>query len=192
MNVLIAFSLVYDFSDILERNMLCNNLMWIFFIISILSMIFIDIIIVHHGTTGSNIQYKNDKYRVETFKLAIFKDEEYVLNNQCLWYTVPRKDWGNYEDINKKKYNTNNNKEGVNIKNTNELKQKKDTKSFFIRIGLGKDEIKNNNPTSFENQNHNQTTEDESSDDFDVDTTGMVYICFNCYIFYLYVIMYRR
>merc|ERR1712032_575209 len=64
---------------------------WISFVFSIISMTFIDVIVV------------NEQYRVETIKLAMVKDEEYILNNQCLWYSVHRRDWGKIDRTIKKK-----------------------------------------------------------------------------------------
>ena len=81
-NSLIASSKVYDFRDIMDRNMMWNTLMWICFATSVIAMVFIDIVIVHH-------HHK----RVETYKLAVVKYAEYELSNQ--WNVVPRQQWGN-------------------------------------------------------------------------------------------------
>ena len=97
MNTLIASSKVHDFGDILDRNMLYNHLMWISFAVAVISMVFIDVVIVHDDDR------MNDKYRVETIKLAVVKDEEYILNNQSLWYSVPRRDWGKIDESLKQK-----------------------------------------------------------------------------------------
>ena len=171
MNTLIASANVYDYGDLYGRNLIYNHLMWTFFVVSIVSMIFIDIIIVHDDDET------NDKYRVETFKLAIVKDEEYILNNQCLWYSVPRKDWGKIDKKFKQKakrakcnqdsYSL----DGVHSSDNTKQSSNNNTKSFFVRIGLGKDDDSNS-------KNHignGRTISDEEDDDDDDDQDSTSY-----------------
>ena len=79
-NALIASSMVWDYRDLLRRDLFLSRAMWSCFALSVASMALIDVVVVHR-----------DAFRVETVKLAAVKDEEYVLNNQCLWYSVPTK-----------------------------------------------------------------------------------------------------
>merc|ERR1712154_82142 len=81
-------------------------------------------------------------------------------NNQCLWYSVPRKDWNK---TTKKTQKTDTKQTEIN---QYEMAQKKDTKSFFVRVGLGEN---GENDKMVQDQKEDENESDSSLDEEEID-----------------------